>query len=230
MCFSAEVSFGAAAVLGVTGIAALRKVKGQDEVMFAAIPLIFAIQQACEGILWLSMLHGQMSHLQKPFTYIFLFFAQFLWTIWIPISFLLLERNKILRKLLLVTAIAGVCDSLLLGYRLIAFGAKADIDCSHISYNIPSPHWMVIMSSVLYVIAIIFTPLFSSLRHSRLLGTLMAGSLLFTKLMYEHYLISVWCFFAALLSVMILRMMRQFHEETVQKPVNGSVSDLRHQH
>lgn len=230
MCFSAEVSFGAAAVLGVTGVAALVKVNRPKQILFASIPILFAIQQACEGVLWLSLSHASMAKWQEPFTYVFLFFAQFLWTTWIPLAFLSLEKNGLFKKLLAVTAVAGICDSLLLGYRLIANGAEAEIDCSHIYYHIASPQWMVIASSILYVIAIIITPFFSSLRHARLLGLLMAGSLIFTKLMYEQYLISVWCFFAALLSVLIVRMMRQFHSQGVQKPLSGSVKDLRHQH
>ncbi len=53
MCFSAQASFGASAVLGIMGIYALRKAK-QQERFLAMVPLLFAIQQACEGIVWVT--------------------------------------------------------------------------------------------------------------------------------------------------------------------------------
>lgn len=216
-------------MLGATGVAAIAKINDPRQVPFACIPFIFAVQQACEGMLWLSLSHASLAQWQKPFTYLFLFFAQILWTAWIPVSFLLLEKDRKLKKVLMVTAIAGLCDSLLLGYRLLVLGAHADIDCSHILYSIGSARWMVVISSILYVIAIILPPFFSSLRHGKLLGILLVASLLFARVLYNDYLISVWCFFAALLSVMVVRMMRQFHSQAAHKPPGRRVHRLRQQ-
>ncbi len=55
MCFNANASFGASAVIGVIGILALRKVKNPSHYAFAGIPLLFAIQQFVEGVLWLAL-------------------------------------------------------------------------------------------------------------------------------------------------------------------------------
>lgn len=49
MCFSAPVSFSAGAVLLGLGSA-----KRPRELPFAAIPLLFAIQQLSEGVIWLT--------------------------------------------------------------------------------------------------------------------------------------------------------------------------------
>ena len=54
MCFSATASFGASAVLGVIGVAAVAKAKTKPQRLFASIPLVFAVQQLSEGFLWLS--------------------------------------------------------------------------------------------------------------------------------------------------------------------------------
>ena len=49
MCFSASVSFGAAAVLGVAGAATLTKVRSLGDLPLATVPLIFALQQVIEA-------------------------------------------------------------------------------------------------------------------------------------------------------------------------------------
>lgn len=51
MCFSASVSFSAGAVLSVIGVATLRQVKRPAEILFAATPILFALQQIAEGLL-----------------------------------------------------------------------------------------------------------------------------------------------------------------------------------
>ena len=55
MCFSATASLTAGGLLSLTGIATLKKAKDNKRNAFAAIPLIFGIQQITEGILWLSL-------------------------------------------------------------------------------------------------------------------------------------------------------------------------------
>ena len=55
MCFSSNASFGASAVLAVVGVVAIAKAKNTPGRLFAAIPIIFSIQQFAEGMLWLSM-------------------------------------------------------------------------------------------------------------------------------------------------------------------------------
>ena len=59
MCFSATVSFSAAGLLGLTGIATLVQVRKSAELPLAATPLLFAAQQTVEGALWLSVPLGR---------------------------------------------------------------------------------------------------------------------------------------------------------------------------
>jgi hypothetical protein len=48
MCFSAEASFAGGAMLSVIGIASSRNISRTKQRLFAAIPLIFALQQFAE--------------------------------------------------------------------------------------------------------------------------------------------------------------------------------------
>jgi hypothetical protein len=76
MCFSAQASFGASAVLGIMGIYALHKAK-QQERLLAIVPLFFAVQQACEGIVWLTYANPSQHFITAAATYSFCFFAYF---------------------------------------------------------------------------------------------------------------------------------------------------------
>ena len=57
MCFSATASFSAGAVLLGLGTLALKTASRPRELPFAAIPLLFAIQQLSEGVIWLTFRH-----------------------------------------------------------------------------------------------------------------------------------------------------------------------------
>ena len=71
MCFSATASFAASAVLITAGGASLSLAKPHQR-LFAAMPLLFGIQQAIEGLQWLQLDKGESSLLAG---YGFLFFA-----------------------------------------------------------------------------------------------------------------------------------------------------------
>ena len=53
MCFSATASFSAAAVCGAIGVLTVRRASRPD-LMLALIPVIFALHQAFEGVVWLT--------------------------------------------------------------------------------------------------------------------------------------------------------------------------------
>lgn len=54
MCFSASASFTAAAVLLGLGTVTMRRARSRRELPYAAIPLLFGVQQLLEGMLWLT--------------------------------------------------------------------------------------------------------------------------------------------------------------------------------
>ena len=76
MCFSATASFGASIVLSAIGVVSIKKVQHHYQCMFAAIPLLFAIQQFSEGILWLTLPYPDLHYFQSVTTLFYLVFAQ----------------------------------------------------------------------------------------------------------------------------------------------------------
>ena len=55
MCFSAVANFVGSAALGAVGVVTLKKVKHRRELMFASLPILFAIHQFIEGFVWLGL-------------------------------------------------------------------------------------------------------------------------------------------------------------------------------
>lgn len=65
MCYSATASFASAAVIGAVGAATLTQVRRRREIPFAALPLLFAVHQATEGLVWLG-LEGRLEGRRDP--------------------------------------------------------------------------------------------------------------------------------------------------------------------
>jgi uncharacterized membrane protein len=62
---------------------------------------------------------------------------------------------------------------------------------------------MIPFGAFLYYLPTIISPFVSSIKRTNLLGTSILISFLASKLFFEQYAISVWCFFAALMSVIV---------------------------
>src|SRR3990167_5604809 len=125
MCFSASSSFTAAFfLLSVGALTVLRK-KNRSQLMFSLIPFLFGIQQACEGIVWLT-LNTPDSFLHKAAAFLFLIFAITVWPIWIPISIFCFEKGirKILPFLITKMPYAKLAGLTILGSLLIAYYFK----------------------------------------------------------------------------------------------------------
>jgi hypothetical protein len=60
MCFSPEADYAAAAIVGVVGVATLRRVETRRELLIGSLPLLFALHQFTEGFVWLG-LRGDVS-------------------------------------------------------------------------------------------------------------------------------------------------------------------------
>ncbi len=98
MCFSAGASFTAGAVLTVIGVVSIRESHERQQIPFASIPLLFAIQQIFEGFVWLSFTNPDFAFTRWVSAYMFIFIAQVVWPFWVPFSILMLEHSFGYRK------------------------------------------------------------------------------------------------------------------------------------
>ena len=214
MCFSATASFSAGIVLTVIGIVAIKKVQHRSQFMFAAIPLVFAVQQFSEGLLWLTLPYPELQFVQKNTAYFFLIIAQILWPIYVPVAILLVEKEKTRKKIQWVLIVFGLLASCRLAYCLLVYDANALIDCYHITYIQDYPQKLRWVTGILYVISTIAPPFFFHIKRMWMLGTTIMISYLITALFYENYLVSVWCFFASIISISVWFIMGEIKSHT----------------
>lgn len=114
MCFSASASFTAATLLTSIGCVSYAVATKKRYYLFAAIPLLFALQQATEGFIWLYPHNAILP-------YIYLSFALIIWPTWVPLSFVMYgvpQRNALRVK---IVALLGVLLSCILSYLLYAY-------------------------------------------------------------------------------------------------------------
>ena len=212
MCFSAGASFGASAVLAVAGVLTLRKVEKSSQLLFAAIPIIFALQQFTEGFVWLSLSNPDFYFLHSITVNLFIIFAQILWPVWLPLSVLLMEQKPIKKIILIVLTIWGTVISSVLSYYLATNIPIAKIDCYHIQYLLIGPMHEYWFRGLFYFIPTVIPLFISGIKKLWVFGVATVVSYLVTKLFYVEYSLSVWCFFAAVLSLIIYYVMKKIPE------------------
>ncbi len=203
MCFSATASIGAGVVLSAIGIATIKKVQHPSQLLFASIPLFFGVQQLAEGALWLTIPNSDYERTQEFLTYIFLFFAQVLWPIWVPLSILKLEKNSTKKNIQRGLVGIGLLIGMYLAYCLMTYNVEAKIVGSHITYIQNYPVSVRIYGVILYGLATIMPPFFSHIKHMWIFGIAIVISYIVSAIFYEHFVLSVWCFFASIISLSI---------------------------
>jgi hypothetical protein len=200
MCFSATASFVAGGTLSVVGGVTLSKVQHRRELPFALIPLLFGIQQIVEGFVWLGLTH-QAPELKETMTYVYSGFSYVLWPIYVPFAFLVLETTPWRRKAVAGFLLAGLTVGLYLLYSIVTSQVVAKVVGQHVVYQ--SPHFYLAPVIGLYLAATCFTGTVSSHMFVRLFGGMALLAFFGAYLFAAEALVSVWCFFAAVLSLLI---------------------------
>ena len=203
MCFSAEASFIGGAVLTTIGVLSVRKNREPSQRLIATMPLIFGLQQISEGFVW-TALRSPGNELQlKIAAYVFLTAALLIWPTFVPMSVRLLESDPLRRKLLNVLTGLGILLSLAYLSGMLLFEMTAQISSLHISYSANAPQPYLRMAYLAYL-AVTLLPFFiTSARRIYLLGAVVVVSYAIAAYFYAEILLSVWCFFAAVTSIVV---------------------------
>jgi hypothetical protein len=203
MCFSATASFTAGAVLlgiGALTLGAARAAQSPRELPFAAIPLLFALQQLVEGVVWLTFSY-EAPRLNSVMTHVYSFFSHVLWPVYVPVAVLMMEPRPRRRGVMLGFVAAGVAVSAYLLYVLVVFPVTSRPTGQHMEYV--SPHFFAAVTMTLYLISTAVAPVFSTQPVVKVFGVLALLSFGAAYAFYATWFISVWCFFAALLSIVL---------------------------
>ncbi len=231
MCFSASTSFIASAVLGSVGVVALKKAKSPSMKIFALTPMLFATQQFMEGMVWVALSNpeGEFAAMWlSKAVYAFLVFAWIVWPVFIPFFTMRLEQNSQRKKILKVLLINGIGISSILIYILVNYNVSAQVNDYHIRYDRDFQSDWVWVFSIFYLASTVFPTLISSMKKMWYLGIINLASYIFTKIFFAGYVISVWCFFGAVSSLVVLAIILEAQKKTeikkggkLSKPANN---------
>ncbi len=201
MCFSATASFVGSAVLGVIGVATLSEVKHRRQILFAAIPLLFAVHQMTEGFVWLGLNHSLPERVTAEAAAAYLMYAQGLLPFLLPLSVFLIEPTARRRRRMLVFSLLGGFLGLYLMWGLIAYSMQVSERHHSIIYLNPVTNTDTV--AVLYVVATCGALFFSGFRDLVVLGAVNLGGLIVVMLVMRYAFTSVWCAYAAVISAFI---------------------------
>lgn len=201
MCFSATASFTAGAALVAVGAVTVRRSQGRAELPLALVPLLFGVQQISEGVLWLTLTRD-LPGVQAWATNTFSFFSHAFWPIFVPFAILLVETGRRRRQALQVFVGLGLVVGLYLLFFLFREPLTASVQGRSIVYD--SEHFYLGAVLVLYLLATCVSGLLSSHRCINVFGVLAFVLAVAAYLVSARTFVSVWCFFAAALSGLIL--------------------------
>jgi len=203
MCFSATASFVASGSVAAIGAASLLKAKDPRVLPYAAVPILFAAQQAAEGVVWLTMGASDLGALAVK---AYLLFAYAYWPAFIPWAVRMAEPSTVRRKWMFPLMLIGFVIGLA-GLRVVlASPTPVAVLCGNLRYGMPLIHPAY---GILYVGIGCVTCFVSSSRWIVAFGAALAVSCAVAFAVYANAGPSVWCFFAAILSVLVYFRVRQ---------------------
>jgi len=124
-----------------------------------------------------------------------------------------LKKNEFSRKILSILTIIGSIISCYFLYSLIMLGSSAQIIGNHIFYNYYASFFHVKQGAMalFYCIPVIGSFFIASMPLLKFCGITLLISILITITFWKLYFTSVWCFFAAGLSILTIIALKQMN-------------------
>ena len=202
MCFSATANFVGSTALGAVGVATLTRVKHRRELLFASLPILFAIHQFIEGFVWLGLdgiLSPKVAHNMGA---AFMLYAQGLLPFLLPLSVLLFEPDGKGRRRMVPFVVLGLGLTLYILWALTAYPLELYVRGNSIVYINQATNNTAV--AVLYVIATCGSLFFSEIKMMVIFGAANLAILLAVMAFKRYAFTSLWCAYAAIASVIIL--------------------------
>jgi hypothetical protein len=202
VCFSATASYTSAALLGAAGVAVFPFVRERREVPLALLGVGFAAHQLLEGVIWTEATSTGNGPVRTPAVELWLLFAWSLLPVWVPLAVALVEPDRRRRLLMVAMAPVGVAVGLFLGVASFTARVAATAEAGHLVYSVPfSQGWIVVIP---YVAVTCGSPLVAGAPYLRVWGVALATAMATTASLQARGFSSVWCFFAAILTIVLL--------------------------
>ena len=135
--YFAVLNFTLSGAIGLVGILTLRKVSTPNEVVFALLPLLFALHQFTEGFVWL----GVGGHIEKKAfdlaVGIFIYYAQGALPFLVPLAVWLIEKVVWRKRILGLLTLLGLGLAIYTMYGLSTIPSSVSVVNNTLYYNNP---------------------------------------------------------------------------------------------
>jgi hypothetical protein len=202
MCFSATANFVGSGVLGGVGVMTLTKVKHRRELLFAALPTMFALHQFIEGFVWLGLDGYLPPRVTHDMASAFMLYAQGLLPFLTPLSVMLFESTRARRRAMMPFTVLGAGTTLYILWALMAYPLQVSVRENSIVYINQGTQNDWVASA--YILATCGSLFFSKVRPMVWFGAANLGILLVVMAVKRYAFTSLWCAYAAVASVIIL--------------------------
>ena len=201
MLFS-TANFVGSGILGAVGVVTLTKVKHRRELLFAALPTLFAVHQFIEGFVWLGLDGTLPSQVTHNIGEAYMLYAQGLLPFLLPLGVLLFEPDVKSRRRMLPFLLLGGATGLYVLWALAAYPLQIYVKQDSIVYINQATNNPVV--ACFYVIATCGSLFFSKVTAMVMFGAANLAILLIVTAVKVYAFTSLWCAYAAIASVIIL--------------------------
>ncbi len=220
MCFSPDADYTAAVVVGVVGVQTLRRVRTRRELIVGSLPLLFALHQFTEGFVWLGLRGEVSAGVGNTAKDIYVLYAYVALPALVPLGLYLIEPSRRHRRWVAPFVMLGLIVGAVMLWEVTQYPIYAQEHASCIAYNSNAPY--LTQAAFVYVIATCVPALLSSRRYLQWFGILNIVGLAIAFSVREAELTSLWCVYAALVSVLILEHFRR--ERRTEAPLPPAVA------
>ena len=199
--FFAILNFTLSGAIAIIGILTLRKASTPNEVVFASLPLLFALHQFTQGFVWLGMDHLIEPRAMKIAESIFVFYAQGFLQFLIPFALWLIEPSGMRKSLIGILTVLGGILMIYTMWGLSVQPTSVSIENNVLVYVNPwtDKYWV----ALIYVLTTCGSLILSSSVAIQLFGWLNLLGLTVVYLLKPYAFTSLWCLYAAAISVLL---------------------------
>ena len=217
MCFSANTSFTTSAIIFSAGTyATFTAIRfNRHYITLALVPILFSIQQVSEGFVWITMGTSHVNLLHSSIL-TYLFFAFLLWPAYFPFCFYYFENISTRKTLLMVLTILGLMLGGVIYIPLLihVIDYNLTVEQQSLAYSTARSTYSQYFYTLSYALIIFLSAFVSSKKEIQRYGFIVLISFLISTTWFLYAFVSVWCYFAAFLSVYIAYMV---HVQCVDK-------------
>jgi len=201
MCFSPEADLIGGVVVGGIGVDAVRHVVHRRELAIAALPVLFGAHQMIEAFAWWGLDGTVPQALGDVAAWVYLLVA-FALPVVVPLAILSLEPDTRKRRHIVPFIGLGAVVSVILLAHLIAGPVTVQVADRTLAYDVHLSYGGQL--TALYVVATCVPLLLSRNPRIRVFGVLNLAAVIVLAWLMATRVISLWCAWAAVTSVVIV--------------------------